>query len=42
MTASALRLLISDEADEPEIRGLARAVLAEHSSAHRTSAACSQ
>jgi hypothetical protein len=27
-TASALRLLISDEAHQPEIRGLARAVLA--------------
>ena len=29
MTASALRLLISDEAHQPEIRGLARDVLAE-------------
>ncbi len=28
VTASALRLLISDEAHQPEIRGLARAVLA--------------
>lgn len=28
-TASALRLLISDEAHQPEIRGLARAVLAQ-------------